>query len=230
MKTLKILVIMAVVLLFASCASNDTANSDTVKQSEIYQAYSVTYDSGDKELYATASFRFGGSTGTTLHLVSPSSITFNGEEMALENNIFSGTFYEINEQTSFIGKYEFVFTDCDKKTYKNKIIFYPVEIIDSPQEFDKNNSFTVSWAGKLQNDERICLYIENQQNNISSVCTDIVGSTSIEMPAGQLKDFASGSANIYLTREMNISTKEDTHLGGRIFMKYVSRKVAVEIK
>lgn len=41
----------------SSCTSNEAANSDTVKPSEIYQSYSVTYNSDGNELSATASFR-----------------------------------------------------------------------------------------------------------------------------------------------------------------------------
>ena len=110
----KSLLVGTIAIMFASCASNETANSDTVSQSEIYQSYSVDYNDADMELSATASFRFGGNKGTTLALISPSQVTFNGEKMAQDNNMFSGTFYKINRQAKFPGSFNFVYTDSDK--------------------------------------------------------------------------------------------------------------------
>ena len=85
-----------VIFFITACISNETANSDKVSQSEIYQIYSVTYNAGDMELSARATLRFGGSSGTTLLLVKPSTVFFNNEEMPMENGSFSGTYYVIS--------------------------------------------------------------------------------------------------------------------------------------
>lgn len=217
------------VLVLASCASTDTANSDTVKQSEIYQSYSISYDAGDQELYASTSFRFGGSTGTTLNLVSPSKITFDGEEMARDNNIFSGTFYNISKQVQFIGQYEFVFTDADNKTYTNKATFAAIEISEYPNQADKSTGLMVKWTTPVKNNERVYLYIEDGKNNSGYSSTEMVGATSLELSAENLKALVSGNVNIYLTRELNSSLAEATHLGGNLYLKYISKKTGINL-
>ncbi len=229
MNTLRNLMIMAAIMMLAACASNDTANSDTVKQSEIYQSYSITYDAGDKELSASASYRFGGSTGTTLALLKPSGVTFNGESMRQENNIFSGTYYSTNLQEGFKGSYVFVYTDGDEKTYTNKFEFAPIEITDYPKTAEKSTGIMVKWSLPLKNNERVYLYVEDNKNNSKYTATEIVGSTSIEITPDLLRDLYPGSVNIYLTREVSGSLEEATHLGGKYYLNYISAKAGLTL-
>lgn len=218
-------------LFLFSCVSNETANSDAVKQTEIYQSYTITYDAGDMELSATAFFRFGGSTGTTLNLVKPSSITFNGEEMAMGKNIFSGTFYETNLQTDVSKNYTFVFTDTENKTYTNSASIEALEIDEYPATINKREGLKVSWTGKpIQNGERVYLSLEGKDMMNCSVSSDLVGTSSIELRPDQLKDIKPGDANILLKREISSSLSEATHLGGNITITYVAKKVAAKVE
>lgn len=215
------------VMLIASCASTDTANSDTVKQSEICQLYTVTYDAGMHELSATAYFRFGGSTGTTLSLVKPSNIIFDGEDMAMENFGFTGTYYALNKQVDFRGAHEFKYTDNDNKTYVNKATVTPVQITEYPKTADKNTGFTVRWDNPLNNNEKISVYVEDSKNYSTYVSIDVVGATGVELSKEQIKDVEPGNINIYLVREMNLSLVESTHLGGNMFVKYTTEKIGM---
>jgi hypothetical protein len=215
----------------SSCASNDTANSDTVKQSEIYQSYTITYDAGDIELSATAFFRFGGSTGTTLNLVKPSNITFNGTDMALGKNIFSGTFYETDQQVQPSPCYTFVFTDNDNKTYTNTSSIEELAVSGYPTSINKTNGFKVSWKGApVQQDEKVYVSLEGKDFMNCSVSTNIVGSTSVEVSPDLLKDLKPGDASIVLKREKSGNLKEATHLGGNITITYVAKKVSTKIE
>lgn len=226
-----LLFLFFIILFLSACVSNETANSDTVKQTEIYQGYSVTYDAGDMELSSTAFFRFGGSAGTTLNLVKPSNVTFNGQEMAMGKNIFSGTFYETNQQTEALKTYTFVFTDTDKKTYTNSAAIDPIEISEYPATINKREGFKISWTGSpVQNGERVYVSLEGKDLTNCSSSTDMVGATSIEIKPDLLKDVKPGDANITLKREISSSLTNATHLGGNITITYVAKKVAVKIE
>lgn len=222
---------MAIVclLLAAACASTDTANSDTVKQSEIFQSYSVTYDAGDNELSANAGFRFGGSTGTTLLLVSPASVKFDGEAMSVENSMFSGTFYELFRQEEFRGHYIFVFTDGDGKAYTNSASLTPAEITGFPAEINPMQGALITFSPPLSDKERIYCYIEDSKQNNAGVSSETVGSTSVEFSPDNLKTLQPGDATIHLIREKSSSLAEATHLGGKMHGKYISAKKPARI-
>ncbi len=229
MKTLTFVALCAAGIFLSSCGSTDTANIDAVKQSEIHQSYSVTYNSGDRELYASASFRFGGSTGTTLSLVGGSSVLFDQEAMAAENNMFSGTFYSISKQANFKGSYVFTFQDCEKKKYTNRAEFLPIEISEYPTTADKSTGIMVKWSVPLKNNETVTLYMEDAKNNVSSATTSVVGANSIELPSDQMNNIVPGQVNIYLVRESSNSLSESTHLGGNMFVQYTSKKVGISL-
>ncbi|HOY31745.1 MAG TPA: hypothetical protein PKW80_07690 [Bacteroidales bacterium] len=212
------------VMMLASCASNETANSDTVKQSEIYQHYSITYNSGEKELTAVATFRFGGANGTTLFLVKPSKVLFENQEMPDDASVFSGTFYEMNLQADAKPFYTFIYINGDGYSYTNLATVIPVECVLAAGTIDKDQGFSVEWVYPLQNGENIRLFIEDIAGNASSVYTNAVGSTSMKMNPEELKNIKTGEVNIYLERE-NISLLENaTHLGGKMHVKFISEK------
>jgi hypothetical protein len=216
---------------FCACVSNETANSDTVKQTEIYQNYNITYDAGDMELSASASFRFGGSAGTTLNLVKPSQVTFDGAEMAMGKNILSGTFYESNQQTDPSKSYTFIFTDTENKTYTNTASIEPLEISEYPSSINKSEGFKVSWTGSpIQNGEKVYLSLEGADMSNCSASTEMIDANSIDITPEMLKDMKPGNANITLKREISNSLKNATHLGGNIDITYISKKVSVKVE
>ncbi len=219
-------------MFMASCVSNETANSDTVKQSEIYQSYTVTYDSGDKELSATASFRFGGSTGTSLALTTPSKVLFNDQEMTVDKNMFTGTFYEINKQiTASPLSFDFLYTDNDKKTYKNTASIDAIAIDTYPTSISKNEEFEVSWTGNpVLNGESVTVTLEGKDFFSSSQSISTVGASSVRFSRELLKDVKSGSADIVVKRTKNFSLKESSHLGGNFSVTYISAKVGTTIQ
>ncbi len=219
-----------VIFLLSACASNETANSDKVSQSEIYQIYSVSYNSGDMELSARATLRFGGSNGTTLLLVKPSIVKFNNEEMSMEHGSFSGTYYEINKQSDFIKNATFHYVNNDKKVFDNKINMEPIEIENYASILDTTKNYSIIWNGlPVGNAETITLVLEDKNYHNISVSTSIVGATSLTFSPSDLKGLTKGSANIYISRKSDFSLKEGTHLGGSIYSTYTSKKVGITI-
>ena len=217
-------------VMLASCASNETADSDDVKQSEIHQAYTITYNAAEKELKATASFRFGGPNGTTLHLVEPSKITLDGEEMGMDKNIFSGTFYEADIQTGLKSSYTFVFTDCENKKYMNVAEIFPVEVDACPDEIITARGFEVTWKSPLREGETMDLIIEDNTGHSATVSTNIVGAATLSFDSGDLGTITSGPGHVYLVRRSDKALAEATHLGGSMSIKYLSHKKPVKIK
>lgn len=231
MKTISTLLSLALLLLLVSCASNETANSDTVKQSEIYQSYTVTYNEGDMELSASAFFRFGGANGTTLNLVKPSSVTFNGQKMDAGNNIFSGTFYEINQQEPPSKAYNFVFTDCDNKTYTNEVLLFPFKLDDCPAVIKRTEGAKLKWVGApLQKDERMEVMMEGSEKSFCNATSYEAGASSIVITPENMKDMKPGDATIELKRVNYTNLKEATHLGGSLNVSYVAKRVSVKVE
>jgi len=183
----------------------------------------------ERELTATATFRFGGANGTTLLLVKPSSVLFENQAMPNENNVFSGTYYEMNFQTGIKPGYQFVYTDGDGKSYANRAVIIPAEITSAPKLIDKNEGFSVSWDYPLQNGESIHLFVEDKTGNSASVYNNAVGSITMKMNPAELKNLKTGDVNVFLVRENSSALENATHLGGSMFVKYTSNKIGTQL-
>jgi len=226
-----LILILLVSVFFVGCMSNDTANSDTVKQTEIYQKYTVNYDETAKELVLTAQFRFGGNGGTTLQLVDPAYIYYNGKEMSLQNNFIKGTFYRITEQTDFEPNHIWEYQDCDENKFLNGIRLFDGEILDVPAGISKTNVTTITWDGApVQENERISILIEtNGGSHYETISTNVLGAKEIGITPENLKEIPVGAATFQLKREIDMPLNEGEHLGGEIDGEYLSKKIAVNI-
>lgn len=142
MKKLLLAFIPAAALL-ASCASTETADSSTVKQTEIYPSYDIKYDAADGNLRATASFRFGGASGTTMRLVDPSKVTYNGKDMEKQNNFLSGTYYSYSI-AGYESTHTFEYTDNDGKKYKNTIALEPCKFDERTMTVPDGKAFNAT--------------------------------------------------------------------------------------
>ncbi len=226
----KLFPIVSMLFIIAGCASNETAESDTVKQSEIYQKYKVSYYESGQELSVFASFRFGGKRGTTLHLVKPSKITFNGTELPVKNNSFKGTFYRTRVRTALPERCVFKFVDADKKAYVNDLRLSPISVGSYKQVIDTSEAFTITWEGApLGDDEFVEVTIRGDQNNHFSKRTETKGVKEITIYPEEMRDFQPGKADIQFERHIYSALKQTTRMGGEIKGSYHSKKMPVRI-
>ncbi|MFH0893919.1 MAG: hypothetical protein V2A54_05740 [Bacteroidota bacterium] len=225
------IILISCISFLVSCKSNETAQSDTVKQTEIFQSYDVTYNAPDESLSASATFRFGGTNGTTLILSNPAKILFNDEEMKQSTLLFGGAYYSWEKQCPLPQVFRFEYTDCDKKVFKNAQFIFPLEIISSQGKvFSAKGENRVAWDGPaIANGEKVTLYIEDSKSGIRSFDSDKVGDQFISFDGSRIADMNLGKAQIYLQREKSTSLAQCTHLGGEFFARYKSKKTEAEI-
>lgn len=108
---------------FAVGCSIDTVGSTEVSSESIYQSYWAEFDEASSSTNLTATFRVGGSTGTTVELQSPSQVTVNGRSMAREN--FLGTRYILN-QVGLVPDARFSFVNQRGDRMENSIRIHPI--------------------------------------------------------------------------------------------------------
>jgi hypothetical protein len=160
-------------VLISSCASNETADSSGVKQTEIYQTYRINWQNGAGS--CTASFRFGGENGTTLRLSEPSKVTINEQEMTEGKFLFGGAFYEADQQ-KYSAKHLYKFRDTDGKVYENGYDFEDVEFINPPTTVSKNANMILELNRQINSSENI--YMEADQDTVSSNTKHITGDST----------------------------------------------------
>lgn len=225
----------SIFLLFflVSCASTDVEESKFVSQNRIYQNYRVEIDENRQSSRASATFRFGGSTGTTLSLSDESSITLNQSKLNGKQEMFSGMVYSKSNVKSEDNNYTFVFTDTEKNTYRNLVSIQPLKFGKAPKVIDKTSSYKIYWDGSpLGPNEKIELSLKHGKDQFSTILwtSTMQGTNSIEIGSDKLKDANPGLGNLRLRRVITPPLQEGTEVNGKVTGVYSSLVIPVTIE
>lgn len=220
MKRSKLLWLPILALVVFGCRSCETIDSSKLDPSEIHQTYHIS--SSPDGISVDATFRVSGPTGTTIALVPPSKVEYNGQTMT-ENlrTIISGTYYSAGSST-FVGTHNFVLTDSRGRRFSNSATFAPIEITNGSFDVKRNERFEVTLSRPLTGNESAVLKLVSE---IESMPTGNTANSNANRPSEMTPDHAK---DIFVTPAgdgKTLSVDKDT-LGNFVPGK---AKLAVEI-
>jgi hypothetical protein len=219
-------------LVGGACPSNETTQSNKIAQSEIYQSYAVR-EAGEM-LEVTAFFRIGGDTGTTLALIPPSKISFNGQPLKENLNTSSGTFYsiEIPKQTP-TGTFQF--TDRQGKNYSNKIELSKVSMLSKNITSNGITPISIPLSNSVSEDASINVALASDYEST----TLFIGPTfeaefgddrkMLSIKPETWTKFKSGNVSMNLNVKESIPVQQGTSLGGNLTYTYETPKINIAL-
>lgn len=223
-------------LLFSACASTDSSESKNVSQDEIWQSYWVDYNEAEEKLTGGATFRFGGSTGTTLQLTEPSKLTFEDTELdftsgVLIKGVIGGTHYGYEGRGAYKGKYSFEYTDNTGKLYVNSISAKALEVDSVPEVLNAAGSNVISFkTAPLAAGEDLSISVSKQDGNTVTFEDVKVTGKSAFIEGQTLSELGNGNVTITLKKYKRIETlQQGGHLGGQISLTYSTKAYASKI-
>jgi hypothetical protein len=245
MQKLPLLAVFVCSVTLTGC-SVDNAKISDVKTDAVYQIYTVSYDATENSSQVYARLRVGGPTGTNLKLTDRSTLLCN--QQTLRPAELFGRCYTHTLQ-GFPGKYDFVFTDTEKKSRNNSVQLEPIDFAATPERLSRGRAHSLSFAGvPLRQGETISLVIiptpnfaaiqkEMQEDpfgdpkerlkRLGAPAADVqvttVGTTGVELTRDQLKSLANGPVSIQWTRTIQGDLQEATSSGGSLGGTYRSR-------
>lgn len=242
MKTkLSLALILCAALFLSACASSDTAESSTVQQSEIYQDYLIEYNEG--LIHVTATFRFGGATGTTLSLTPPSRVMYNGLPLTPGKVMFTGTGYRFMGDL-YQPNVAFEFTDTAGKTYTNSIGLNPLEFKTAPAGAAKAAKLLLP-VSRIVKEPGVKVELTIRDGAGKEFTSEVKGERgvvgfrnsvyfdesqlSIAVEPDFLKDIPTGPIKISLREEIQQKPAQATHLGGLMTMRYLAKPVSLPL-
>jgi hypothetical protein len=232
MKTL--ISLAAAALLLYGCASTDSSNSDNVKQTEVWQNYWVEYNEAGDELTSGCTFRFGGSTGTTLELTRPANVVFQGKELTsstgvLIEGVIGGTHYSYSGK-GFKPEYTFKYTNNDGKTFTNSIGVTKCVVDDVPELLDagKTNTFAFKLP-PVAPGEHLRVEVTNSQNNWVYIDEPLIDGTSVTIKGSELAELGNGTVNVRFQKTKSNALTEAEHLGGNIGITYNTKQYQAKL-
>jgi len=213
--------LISISLLIYSCTNNEIGKSEDVNPETIYFDYKVWGEEGDEEVTVMLQYRFAGKNGTTLVLEDSAKVELDGQVINVDSSKMTGAFYEvIRPVKDFIGKHSIVFTNQEKKQYKEEFEFKPVSLrTNIPNEikrgdlvFDLDGLDPVDYVRILLTDT----LFESEDIN----WVDTVKNGRVMISAEELKKVGNGPVHLELFKEIDKPVKNGTKEGGTFSFPY----------
>lgn len=228
----KILIIVITAIFLTACPSTETVESTRISPTAIYQEYNVNASKNGTTVWAT--FRVGNENGKTIDLDAPSKIELNGKEMTeMAPAFMSGTAYKA-EFPKVETPLQFVFTNADKKVYRNDLSFAPIEIISKNIIVSRRKPFVVKMSRAVSDNEEISLSVsgtaKDKSENSSGAEVELDSTrTTATIKSVDLKEIINGKAKISFLIRQRQSLKQATTTGGTLKFTYQSVDVPARI-
>jgi hypothetical protein len=207
--------------LISSCTSNEIGNAKDVSPDAVYFDYEVWAEEGKDDVTVNLQFRMGGPNGTTLVLDEPANVLLDGEQLLLDSAKFSGAYYELQKPlASFSGKHSIVFTDLNKKEYKEEFEFIPFSLSPELPKSIKRGDLVFNFTG-LEPVEYLHVSLTDTSfasDDINDV--DTVKNGRIVISAERLSTLKNGPINLQFYKEMTKPVKNATREGGILNINY----------
>lgn len=224
-KLFSVVIVSVLLLTISSCTSNEIGNSKDVNPETIWFDYRIWGQEGTDEVTVKLQYRFAGETGTTLVLTEPSKVELDGRVVPVDSSKYAGAYYEIQEPVdSFKGKHTIVFTDVNKKQYKEEFHFHPMalrskipaSLTRSDLVFELDGLEPVDYVRVLLSDT------SSKSEGINRV--DTVKNGRLHLSKSQLGSLVNGPITLELIRESEKPVKSSTAEGGKIAVSYGLRR------
>lgn len=216
MNRLYLLLFCVSLILILSC--NNKKGGDEVNPESIYFDYQITGKEGDDNLTVLLQYRDGGKDRDA---VSMGNVILDGEILPADSAKMTGIFYELHKPIAeFSGKHSIVFTDINKKEYKEDFSFQPVVLVTPITDTAQRNDLVFEFEGLEAKDYIRVLMTDTSfvNNGINRVDTVVNGRLIIRKD--DLESLANGPVQLEFIREYEKPVKNGTDEGGRLLITY----------
>ena len=221
MNRLFVLLLSIPSIFLISCNSNEIGSSKDVNPEAIYFDYRIWGDEGNENLTVKLQYRFGGENGTTLTMEKPAKVELDGEMIPVDSSKMNGAFYEIQKPIKkFTGDHAIIFTDINKKQYREKFRFQPLQLRTPLPSVLKRGKMLLEVDGMEEEGfARVILTDTSFASEGINRMYAIVNSQII-ITEEDLKSLVNGPIQLELIKEEERPVKNGTREGGRLSISY----------
>ena len=223
MKLFQNILVGVFALLNCVACSTATEKNTSVAQDRIHQFYSAAYDGRTDTTTASAQFRFGDGTGTTLELMTPARVIHN--HLSLSKSSLLGTSYE-GSGAGFIPDAEFIYTDANGTSYVNSARIVPIGFRNPPIVMRAAFDTSIYWSGgPLSEGEEVSLVFTSTRTGVSaggSITTEVPGATSVVLGPSVFANSPMGTYQMCLTRSKGTTLQHAASVGGEFSVRYTT--------
>ncbi len=213
--------LFSILVLLISCTNTDKEMGNNADPDNLYFDYQITAAEGNDNLTVLLQYRAGDEEGEGISITEPGKAMLDGVMLPADSNKMTGTFYELHKPiVEFAGKHSIVFTNLNKKEYKEDFSFQPVVLLTPVTDTVQRNDLVFQLDGLDSVDHiRVLLtdtsYINDGINRVEKVVNGRLVITKAD-----LESIANGPVQLEFIREYERLIKNATEAGGRLQVTY----------
>jgi len=208
-----------------SCTSNEIGNSKDVNPDAIFFDYHIWAEEDREDVTVNLQYRMGGKNGTTLVLDEPSKVMFDDEELKVDSAKVTGAYYEVQKpMVSFAGKHTIIFTDLNKKEYKEEFEFIPFTLDPEVPATLNRGEIVFNFKGLDSVDYLNVVLTDTSFTSSDINDMDTIRNGRLIISADRLAAVNNGPINLQFYKEVERQVKNGTKEGGRLMITYGLRK------
>jgi hypothetical protein len=221
MNRLPVTLILLSLIFITACTSNEIGSSKDVNPDAVYFDYKVWGEEGREEVTVNLQYRMGGKNGTTLLLDAPSEVKLDGELIKADSAKFSGAFYEVQKPAAaFAGTHTILFTDLNKKEYKEEFSFTPFSLEPDVPAVVTRGELVFTFKGLEPVDYLTVVLTDTSFSSKDINDVDTVKNGRLVISAERLGAVVNGPINLQFIKEGFKDLKNTTKEGGKLYMSY----------
>ncbi len=196
-----------------------------IKPAEIYFDYQVWGAEGDDDISVLLQYRLEDAGGSTLVLDEPAKVELDGQEIKVDSSKMTGAYYEVLKPLKeFTGKHDIVFTDLNKKQYREEFSFQPISLLTKVPEIVQRRNLNFQLDGLDSVDYVRVLLNDTSFTSEGINRIDTVKNGLIILTKNDLKKVVNGPVYLELYKEENKPVKNGTIAGGQLSVSYGLRR------
>jgi len=215
-----------ILLLVVACTNDKTKRKKTVDPNVIYYDYKVWGDEENSYVTIRLQYFIGEEGGKTVSWEKSGKVEFDGETLQPDSSRMNGFYYEaMIPLENFVGKHSIVFTDNNKKQYKEEFDFSPISLKTEMPPVINRKEFMIGLNG-LDSGETVRLLLNDTayySRGIDRI--DTVQNDSIIITPRDMENLKNGPVYLEIYKEGEWPLKEPGRGGGRLSISYGLKRV-----
>lgn len=216
------LLFLALSVLLMACLGTTGQEADP---DDLFFDYKIWGEEGNDSVTVMLFFREEGPTGPTVRIEEPGFAELDGERLQPDSNSMTGVFYTVRKEVNqFTGKHHILYTDINKKTYREDFDFRPFTLKEPFSDTLRRARLILRLDGLDKMDFVRVLLSDTSYPGDAIERLDTIWNNQLIISKSALSYLNSGPVFLELSKEVEWPVKKGTRAGGLVSVTYTLRR------
>jgi hypothetical protein len=213
---------LSIIIIFTACMGGDRRNADPAN---LFLDYRVWGEEGNDSVTVLLQFRIGNQYGEPVSMQPPASVTLDGQAIKADSTPMTGPFYQVTRPVqAFAGKHSIVFTNPNRKKYKEEFVFRPFSLVSKLPDTISRNQLIFEFSGLANEDMMRILMTDTSYTGEGINRLDTVVANRLVISRRELSRLENGPIQLEFIREDERLIETNNWDSGSISVIYAVRR------